>query len=75
MLLGIVLGGAAISLAVAETERDDRESVVLTGTQTDVQFLAGRSVTIKANVSDDVFAVGRDVKFDAATVHNASSLF
>ena len=71
MLLGIVLAGAAINLAFAETERDDRESVVLTGTQTDVQFLAGRSVTIKANVSDDVFAVGRDVKFDAATVHNA----
>jgi cytoskeletal protein CcmA (bactofilin family) len=57
--------------AVAQTPRSDHEVVLLTGTHSDVQFLAGRSVTIKANVADDVFAAGRDVTFDTATVNNA----
>jgi cytoskeletal protein CcmA (bactofilin family) len=57
--------------AVAQTPQSDREVVSLTGTHSDVQFLAGRSVTIKANVTDDVFAAGRDVTFDAAIVNSA----
>ena len=36
-----------------------------------MQFLAGQSVRISANVADDVFAAGRDVTFDSATVKNA----
>lgn len=55
----------------AQTVPADHDDVSLTGSHTDVQFLAGRKVTIQANVSDDVFAAGRDVTFDSATVNNA----
>jgi cytoskeletal protein CcmA (bactofilin family) len=55
----------------AEPERFDRENVTLKGSHTDMQFLAGQSVRISANVADDVFAAGRDVTFDSATVKNA----
>ena len=57
--------------ASAEPERFDRENVTLKGSHTDMQFLAGKSVRISANVADDVFAAGRDVTFDSATVKNA----
>ena len=55
----------------AEPERFERENVILEGSHTDMQFLAGQSVRISANVADDVFAAGRDVTFDSATVKNA----
>jgi len=57
--------------ASVEPERFDRENVTLKGSHTDMQFLAGQSVRISANVADDVFAAGRDVTFDSATVKNA----
>jgi cytoskeletal protein CcmA (bactofilin family) len=57
--------------ATAEPERFERENVTLEGSHTDMQFLAGRSVRISANVADDVFAAGRDVTFDSAAVKNA----
>ena len=55
----------------AGPERFDRENVILEGTHVDMQFLAGQSVRISAQVADDVFAAGRDVTFDSATVKNA----
>jgi cytoskeletal protein CcmA (bactofilin family) len=67
----VSVGPGVVTFAQDEAGPSDREVVLLTGAHADVQFLAGRSVTIKANVSDDVFAGGRDVTFDAATVNNA----
>lgn len=55
----------------AEPEGFERENVTLEGSYTDMQFLAGQSVRISADVADDVFAAGRDVTFDSATVKNA----
>lgn len=56
---------------LAEPERFERENVTLEGSHSDMQFLAGKSVRISANVADDVFAAGRDVTLDSATVKNA----
>ncbi len=67
VLLTYIIAGAA----TAQTAETDHETVKVTGTLTDVQFLAGRSVIIEANVSDDVFAAGRNVTFDSAAVNNA----
>ncbi len=69
--LGILLAGFFVPYASGQTEEIERENVTLEGTHTDMQFLAGRSVRIKANVADDVFAAGRDITFDSATVQNA----
>ncbi len=67
VLLTCFIAGAA----TAQTAETDHEIVKVTGTLTDVQFLAGRSVIIEANVSDDVFAAGRNVTFESAAVNNA----
>jgi hypothetical protein len=69
--LGVLLAPLAATSATAQIADTDREVVSLTGTHANVQFLAGRSVTINANVADDVFAAGRYVTFDAASVNNA----
>ncbi len=69
--LGILLSGILAPYASAESKTFERENVTLKGSHTDMQFLAGQSVRISANVADDVFAAGRDVTFDSATVQNA----
>jgi len=69
--LGILLSCIFVPHASAESETFERENVTLKGSHTDMQFLAGQSVRITANVADDVFAAGRDVTFDSATVQNA----
>ena len=52
-------------------ERREAPDVTLTGTHSNAQFLAGRSVRISAEVEDDVFVAGRSVTFDGAKVQNA----
>jgi cytoskeletal protein CcmA (bactofilin family) len=69
--LGMLLVGILAPHASGQSEESEHEIVTLEGTHTDMQFLAGRSVRISANVADDVFAAGRDVTFDSATVKNA----
>jgi len=49
----------------------ERESVVLSADRNDMQFLAGKAVTITATVPDDVFAAGRSVTFTQAQVGTA----
>ena len=73
VVLGMVMFLSCIPepKTLAEPERFERENVTLKGSHTDMQFLAGQSVRISANVADDVFAAGRDVTFDFATVKNA----
>jgi len=71
VVLGLLVVVASVCLAAAQPKKDGHDNVTLEGTYSDVQFLAGRSVHVKAQVSDDVFAAGRDVTFDAATVENA----
>ena len=73
----IVLGSVALLVAVpplhvsGQSSPSERDDVTLEGSYTDMQFLAGRSVHIKADVADDVFAAGRDVTFDGAKAENA----
>jgi cytoskeletal protein CcmA (bactofilin family) len=69
--LGMLLAGIFAPHALGQPEAFERENVTLKGSHTDMQFLAGQSVRISANVADDVFAAGRDVTFDSATVQNA----
>jgi cytoskeletal protein CcmA (bactofilin family) len=69
--LGILLSCIFVPPASADSETSERENVTLKGSHTDMQFLAGQSVRITANVADDVFAAGRDVTFDSASVQNA----
>jgi len=70
-LAAAALGLLLILPAAAEDDQGRTgENVELTGTYTDVQFLAGRTVRIAADVADDVFAAGRSVTFDGATVKN-----
>lgn len=69
--LVVLLTGILVSHASGKPESFERENVTLEGSHTDMQFLAGQSVRISANVADDVFAAGRDVTFDSATVKNA----
>ena len=67
----IFLSSTLVPHASADSKTSERENVTLKGSHTDMQFLAGKSVRINANVADDVFAAGRDVTFDSATVQNA----
>ncbi len=73
----IVLGSVALLVAVpplhvsGQSSPSERDDVTLEGSYTDMQFLAGRSVHIKADVADDVFAAGRNVTFDGAAAENA----
>jgi cytoskeletal protein CcmA (bactofilin family) len=69
--LGMLLAGILPPHALGQSEAFESENVTLKGSHTDMQFLAGQSVRISANVADDVFAAGRDVTFDSATVKNA----
>jgi cytoskeletal protein CcmA (bactofilin family) len=71
LVLVLFLSCIPVPQASAEPEKFERENVTLKGSHTDMQFLAGKSVLISANVADDVFAAGRDVTFDSATVKNA----
>jgi cytoskeletal protein CcmA (bactofilin family) len=71
LALGMLLVGILASNASGQSEAFERENVTLKGSHTDMQFLAGQSVRITANVADDVFVAGRDVTFDSATVKNA----
>lgn len=72
--LAVLAGLAAVCLlaaAPAHAEDEARENVELSGSHSDVQFLAGRSVRVTATVTDDVFAAGRYVTFDGADIANA----
>ncbi len=69
--LGVLLSAIFVSHVSGQPKGFERENVALTGSHSDMQFLAGQSVRISANVTDDVFAAGRDVTFDSATVKNA----
>ena len=69
--LGMLLSSILAPHASGGSETFEREKVTLKGSHMDMQFLAGQSVRISANVADDVFAAGRDVTFDSATVKNA----
>jgi cytoskeletal protein CcmA (bactofilin family) len=73
VILGFVplLIGVPTSHVSGQSNPSEREDVVLEGSYTDMQFLAGRSVHIKADVADDVFAAARHVTFDGATAENA----
>jgi cytoskeletal protein CcmA (bactofilin family) len=71
LMLGIFLAGSVAHHASAQSSEVQREKVTLEGSHTDIQFLAGRTVNIRARVADDVFAAGRDVTFENAIVKNA----
>lgn len=71
LAIGILLIGVPAFHASAQTNDAVREKVTLEGTHADMQFLAGRTVHVRATVTDDVFAAGRDVTFEDATVANA----
>jgi len=70
-VLGMLLSGIFAPHASGQSKAMERENVTLKGSHTDMQFLAGKSVRISANVADDVFAAGQDVTFDSASVQNA----
>ena len=71
LLLALGFTGMHVPRALAQPSEAAREDVTLDGSHSDIQFLAGRNVRIKAKVADDVFAAGRDVTFENATVENA----
>ncbi len=70
-LLGLFLVGVFTPQSLGQSDDLERENVTLEGSHTDMQFLAGRSVRVSADVADDVFAAGRDVTFDGAKAENA----
>jgi cytoskeletal protein CcmA (bactofilin family) len=70
-LLGLLLVGVFAPQSLGQSDDLEQENVTLEGSHTDMQFLAGRSVRVSADVADDVFAAGRDVTFDGATAANA----
>lgn len=69
--LGMVLAGSLAPDASGQSDVFEDERVTLEGSHTDVQFLAGESVRVSADVADDVFAAGRDVTLESGTVQNA----
>jgi cytoskeletal protein CcmA (bactofilin family) len=71
LVVCILPAGVLAPHAWGQSAETGREKVTLEGSQTDMQFLAGRSVQVRAKVADDVFATGRDVTFENATVKNA----
>ena len=71
LVLGMLLSCILVPHASADSKTFERENVTLKGSHTDMQFLAGRSIRITAQVADDVFAAGRDITFDSASVQNA----
>ncbi|MDQ0313570.1 polymer-forming cytoskeletal protein [Amorphus orientalis] len=68
VIVAALSGGAA---AHAQTVPGTGEEVVLSASRDDMQFLAGRSVTISADVRNDVVAAGQDVTIDGAEVGTA----
>lgn len=66
-----VVATSLLTIPPALAEDDEHENVELSGSHSDVQFLAGRSVRVTATVSDDVFAAGRNVTLDGADITNA----
>ena len=70
-LLGLFLVGVFTPQSLGQSGDSERENVTLEGSHSDMQFLAGRSVRVSADVADDVFAAGRDVTFDGAKAENA----
>lgn len=72
-LLCLLLTAAGITPGRAQSDaaRTGRDTVVLSTDNDEMQFLAGRTVTITARVPDDVFAAGRDVVFQDATAGTA----
>ncbi len=71
LVLGLFLAGVCASQTLGQSDEPDHENVTLEGSHTDVQFLAGRSVRVSADVADDVFAAGRNVTLDGAKAKNA----
>ncbi|MGX1098083.1 hypothetical protein [Amorphus sp. MBR-141] len=71
-LLMTVLGiGRGHAQSTPSPTLTDRENLVLSRDNGDMQFLAGRTVTITAQVADDVFAAARDIVFQEAAVGTA----
>jgi cytoskeletal protein CcmA (bactofilin family) len=66
----VLLAGVLAPFASAQSPEVEREKITLEGSHADMQFLAGRTVQIRAVVADDVFAAGRDVTFENAMVRN-----
>jgi len=71
LMLGLFVAGVFAPHAFGQSDQSEHDNVTLEGSHTDMQFLAGRSVRVSADVADDVFAAGRDVTFDGATAENA----
>jgi cytoskeletal protein CcmA (bactofilin family) len=70
----LLIAGGLAAVVIGTTSAQERlfqDAVTLTGSHSGMQFLAGRSVRIDAEVDDDVFAAGRSVRFDGARMHNA----
>ena len=71
LMLGLFVVGVFATQSQGQSDDPEHENVTLEGSHRDMQFLAGRSVRVSADVADDVFAAGRDVTFDGATAENA----
>ncbi|MGI9434097.1 MAG: hypothetical protein ACR2Q4_04590, partial [Geminicoccaceae bacterium] len=71
LMLGLLLIGMFAPQSSGQSDESERENVTLEGSHTDMQFLAGRSVHVSADVADDIFAAGRNVTFDGAKAENA----
>jgi len=71
LMFGLLLVGVSIPESLGQSHQQERENVTLEGSHTDMQFLAGRSIHVSADVADDVFAAGRNVTFDGAKAENA----
>ena len=71
VILTIILSFWALVLPAfspAYADEKDKEYVTLTGEHENQQFSAGKNIEItNANISDDVFAAGRDLTFDGVT--------
>ncbi len=75
LALCVLMSSASIGAVQAQTDPipalADRENVVLSTDNDDMQFLAGRTVTVTARVPDDIFAAGRDIVFQDAAAGTA----
>ena len=71
LMLGLLLVCVFVPQSLAQSDELEHEDVTLEGSYTDMQFLAGRSVQVSADVADDVFAASRNVTFDGAKAENA----
>lgn len=71
LTLGLLLASVFAPRTLGQSEEPERENVTLEGSHADMQFLAGRSVHVSADIADDIFAAGRNVTFDGAKAENA----